>query len=196
MTNIKTFTLLELVLVVMIIALMAGVSVPIVKESRSQAVVSKTLALIDTLEDACRRYHFDTGLYATEFSTSEQATEHGLSMNDGASRDWNGPYINKPFSDSDNPFGSGVSMEDDLVDFDLDGDGLADRSGDGNCLLLFNAPTAEAKKVNDQFDSGVPGDWMQTGRVQYIPGGEPGPGCIPPMPGGRLLVYLIGGTGG
>ncbi|MFH1563999.1 MAG: prepilin-type N-terminal cleavage/methylation domain-containing protein [Nitrospirota bacterium] len=175
----KTFTLIELILVVAIVAVLAGAMIPMITSVRQEARAAKFLQFVDTIRDACIMYHSDTGRYPG-------GTWHSLLRRDGWPG-WDGPYIERLPTDEDAYAGTTTWIWGILTDnFDFDGDGATDKSdgSPGSALLLSPVPESAAQILNDQADNNVLGDWRSTGRVNYHPAG----GGV-----GWVMIYLIGG---
>jgi len=86
----KGFTLVELMLVVVIIGLLAGVAVPNLMGRLKEAKRAKASADVKVLENAIDMYAMHIGNYPT--------TEQGLNVlvsNVGNQDDWSGPYLKK-----------------------------------------------------------------------------------------------------
>jgi len=191
----KSFTLLELLIVIAIAVIIAGGLVPLFGVTKKDAKIAKLLALIDALKDASMRYYFDTGEYAIEFGNFGEScpqTHRKLSCDPGVSG-WQGPYISRPLMEEDNPLGVGTPFESsfylhDLVqtDFDFDGDGSVDRRAmtAGNSISFDVDSEATGKKIDDMLDKGIGGsNWQSSGKVQYwVLGGE-----------SWIFIYVLGG---
>jgi general secretion pathway protein G len=80
------FTLVEVLLVIVIIGILAGIAVPQLMKSRDKADIGKAKAEIKNLSTAVDMYKIDTGLYPNSLD--------GLNNNPGV-RDWDGPYMKK-----------------------------------------------------------------------------------------------------
>jgi len=191
----RTFTLLELLLVIVILVALAAVCVPIINKSVDDARVAQALRLVDTLKAAVMHYYADTGTYNIEYGVNADPAEHYLSYANGVAG-WKGPYITKPLALEDNPFNglgpwpgylqvmSGF-IANGSDEFDLDGDGVRDTGNCENCgayLRMYYVPDLSARKINDAIDAGVPNDaldWQDRGRVNKN--------------SGILSIYLVGG---
>jgi len=185
MRFVPTFSLFEIMLVIVLLAVLAACIVPVVQAVMEETRVAKIVDVSDTLLAACKRYYVDTGQYAYEDERYAADFYHGLTKNDGRTG-WRGPYING-LSPRDNPYG-GLVYAGGGVSFDVDGDGSTDRSGPGNGVTFEKIPEGAARKINDRLDNGIPADdWKYTGRVVWL--------YMGPEVHGLLMVYLIGGTG-
>lgn len=193
----RSFTLIELMVVIAIIGVLGTMVAPAVGESINKARVAKVVALAHTLETACDAYFMDTGSYPLDYGGwpgySALLVYQNLSTNPGGVATWSGPYIKKPLQTSDNAFypagNSGVLVYNSLTyagNFDLNGDGIADRSGTGNFLFIPAGSENNARRIDAIFDAGITGDWKVTGRVKY--GGAWG-GAY-----GEADIYLSGGS--
>lgn len=86
----RAFTLVELMVVVLIIAILAAMIVPKLVSRTSDAKISKAQADIRTLSSQIDAFRIDVGRYPT--------TEEGLQVlrvPPGDAVNWKGPYINK-----------------------------------------------------------------------------------------------------
>ncbi|MBN3040251.1 MAG: type II secretion system protein [Candidatus Omnitrophica bacterium] len=189
----KSFTLIELILVVAIIAILAGVMVPFILSARQKARAAKLAQLFDTIANACRLHYSDTGRYASEFSNAPIANwnMHNLSVIPPANAipGWDGPYIDRPLTNKDAYIGDMLFVSSQILwDFDLDGDGSVDKNQftAGNSLDLWWVNEAQAKAINDAIDMSVPGDWRVTGKVVFY-------GALA-FPVDGIAVYLTGGS--
>ena len=87
----RGFTLIELMVVVMIIAILAALIVPRVVQRQSDAMRAKASSDISELDAALQQYHLDNDGYPT--------TEEGLAALRTApqsAKNWRGPYLQKP----------------------------------------------------------------------------------------------------
>ncbi len=169
------FTLIEIIVVLALITLLAGVVVPMVSGVSSQGQAAKILAVADTLKKACARHFADTGRTAIEYSGPSYITAsvRNLSLTQ-TTAGWRGPYIDHPLSYSDNPFGTYVHVYSSFTagnpnpgGFDLVGAGSDTVTGAGNFVRFGSVPQPVAQAVNDTLDRSIPGDWMTTGQVEY-----------------------------
>lgn len=86
----KGFTLLELLVVLLIIALLAGYVGPKLFSQVDKAKVKSTQAQMKTLGDAVTQYRLDTGRYPT----ADEGLDALVAQPQGADG-WNGPYLAK-----------------------------------------------------------------------------------------------------
>lgn len=176
---------MELILVIGIVAILAASMVPVISSARMQARVASILQSVDTLSDACRRYHADTGIFANEHMTpfGGPHPNRGLSSNDGRSLGWDGPYLADRISIEDNPYNGGMIVWRVLRDFDLDGDGTIDKriGFPGNYIVVSNLPERACQMIDGHLDKNIPGDWKVTGRVRFTGGAF-----------GAAWIYVIG----
>ncbi len=168
------FTFIELVVVIAVIALLAGVLIPNVTSVTKDAKSSKILQLYDSLRTACERYYIDVGSVPLEYTGSSynSATYHKLSLTQ-TTTGWKGPYIDHPLSSGDNPFNTTIHLYSTIGSyagngFDLNGDGTDDATGTGNYLVLWGVDEDTAQYVDSALDKGNLGsDWKTSGRVEY-----------------------------
>ena len=168
----RGFSLIELVVVIAVLAVLAGVLVPklggVSRSGKAQAAVR----LADMLREGCERHHEDTGTLAHEFSGYTQQDRELSEAQD--TKGWKGPYLASGLTHGHNPFGGSCHLYEILdpngwVDgFDLDGDGRVEAKGDGNVLWLSNVDEEEALEVEVILDEGVKGNWWESGRVRYM----------------------------
>ncbi|HFK7188299.1 type II secretion system major pseudopilin GspG [Serratia odorifera] len=86
----KGFTLLELLVVLMIIALLAGFVGPKVFSNVDQAKEKTAQRQMRSLGDALSQYRLDTGVWPTESQGLKALTEKPSNV-----RNWNGPYLSQ-----------------------------------------------------------------------------------------------------
>ena len=186
----KSFTLIELMVVIAIIGILGVVITPVVGKAIQKANVAKIIAVTATLETAVEMYNLDTAQYAREFCGYTGASNHRLAMDPGVTG-WDGPYIKKPMSFGDSPYdryanvygtagtfagsalgAAGRPTATGGAGFDLDGDGTAELLGWGHLAFFSDIPENVAKKINDVIDGSGEGssadDWMGMGRVEYV----------------------------
>lgn len=176
------FSLLELVIVLAVMTILAGVLVPIVKQVLDAAKVSKITALADTLANACRSYYKDTRLFATEMGSSAMLEDHQLAYDQTTAPvpvlGWNGPYIEGPLLDAVLPFeGAKIELRPTLhgagTGYLLAGEtGPRTESSYGQEIYIGPLRGSWAKKINDAFDGpneGTMGD--KVGRVVFSSAG-------------------------
>lgn len=182
-TRQRGFTLVEVVIVVAVLALLAGVVVPMFGTVSRDAKITRITQLYDQMRNSVQRHYADTSALAIEYSGATGATNHRLSMNPGTVG-WKGPYIDHPINVSDNPFGGYCELHQSMTNvnglgpgFDLDGDGTNEMVNAGQMLCLSNVPLADAQEINAKLDTGVAGAWDASGRVKYV--------------GGVLVLYLM-----
>ena len=183
----KGFSLIEVIVAVSILVILAGIAVPVISSQVEKAKVGKIVSLVETLRGACDRYKADMGTYPREIGTSRKDTYHLLSLKPKNDTNWDGPYIDHPLADMDNPFGGDVYLYDNLTGskvtpkgFDLLGSGKKTHTGDGNFIGFTDIPQDIAEMVDEALDQGVKGNWKTTGRVEYQ--------------NNKLAIYLLGGN--
>ncbi|WP_232460058.1 type II secretion system major pseudopilin GspG [Burkholderia ubonensis] len=87
----KGFTLLELLVVLLIIALLAGYVGPKLFAQVDKAKVKTAQAQMKTLGDALTQYRLDVGGYPTQ----DQGLDALVKAPQGVGSDWHGPYLAK-----------------------------------------------------------------------------------------------------
>ena len=117
----KGFTLLELLVVLLIIALLAGYVGPKLFSQVDQAKITTAKAQIKSLSDALYRYRIDTGAYPG----AEQGLQALMEQPPGVAM-WHGPYLAKELPSD--PWGRayryvipGAKGEVDIMSFGRDG---------------------------------------------------------------------------
>ncbi len=198
------FTLLELIVVVLILIVLAGILAPTVRGLIYEAKANKILELADTLKQAGMLYYGDTQLYPVEDSGDPSsplwdACSHTLIRKPAGScagiPHWNGPYIERAVSLSDHPSGEGrVWLSNVLEDsargfagFDFDGTGpMPAVNGSGNMLVVENLVERVAITIDRRLD-GDPGSqtWSNAGKVYFKTSGSTTP------PTGILYIFLL-----
>jgi general secretion pathway protein G len=164
------FTLVELMVVVAVIGILAGVLTPTINGLTDKAKVAKIVQLYENLKTACLSHYNDTSRYAWEYDVNESPdpSYHHLSMRQSYAG-WNGPYIERPLNYNDNPYRKDVDVAPGLWwnSYDLDRNGNAEVSGAGNELLITNVPEVVARLVDETLDGPGRGDWRSTGIMEY-----------------------------
>lgn len=192
--QIWAFTLLELVIVLAVMTILAGVLIPVVKQVLDSAKVSKIVSVIDTLTSASRKYYKDTRKFATEDSGESGVLSHTLAYDprdaDASIQGWSGPYIEGPLMVGLLPFEPtpdlkirlvpGVGGVDGSEGYYLTGEGGPNTyhaPGTNGQEIIIEGLTGDwPKKINDLIDKGVPGEqneWTRWGRVTAA-NGSPG----------------------
>lgn len=168
----RGFSLVELVITMTIMTILVGVVSMRAGSMTNKARSAKITSLVDNLKTAVMMYHQDTNQLPREYNGYQGATFHRLSQDPGIDG-WEGPYIETPINRTWNPAGGQVHLYPNARhavnnDYDLDGDGTADVARPDACSISFWGVDEElAQKVNDALDEGLPGDWMNSGRVEY-----------------------------
>ena len=184
------FTLIELVVAIAVIALLAGIVIPMVGDVQEDAKVSKMIAIYETCRKAVVAHKTDTGRLATEYSGSsyQGAQYHHLSLPQTYTG-WKGPYIDHPLTQADNPFEgfvyiynsfNGGAAKPSSNRFQLTGSSGPALTGAGQFLAFSKVPQAVAQKVDDAIDKGIPGTWSRYGKVEWSSSN-----------GGTLIFYLM-----
>ena len=90
----KGFTLLELLIVITILAILAGAMMPIFSTSRSQAENAKVKADLDAIKSAAIMLHYDANAWPIDASDGSCfiANASGC-VNTTAGGSWKGPYM-------------------------------------------------------------------------------------------------------
>lgn len=171
----RGLTLIEIVVVVAILAMIAGLLAPAVGNAMQDAKATKVLAVSDAVKKAAATHYNDTGTYAIEYSGSSYSAGqyHQLSLKQ-TTPGWEGPYMDHPLSSGDNPFGGFVYLYNNLTGgsakpdgFDPTGAGSTTATGNGQFIGFGSIPENVAQLVDEAWDKNVPGDWKSSGRVEY-----------------------------
>jgi len=126
--KLRGFTLLELLVVVVIIGLLAGLVAPRYFDQVGRSNVQIARAQINALEKALDQYRLDMGTYPT----SDQGLQALVVKPDGAEK-WQGPYLKKsvPPDPWGRPYGyRGPGEHGDYDLFSLGADGQAGGTGE------------------------------------------------------------------
>lgn len=137
----KGFTLLELLVVIVIIGLLAGLVAPRYFETVSKSKVKVARAQMDSIAKALEQYRLEVGTFPTE----EQGLDALMTQPAGVKR-WQGPYLKKevPLDPWNNPYVYKISSngrEMDLVS--LGADGREGGDGEFKDIALSDKTTAE-----------------------------------------------------
>ncbi len=95
----QSFTLIELITVMVIIMIMAGLVLGTGKAMRRRAKISRAESMIAALEIAITMYHADTGAYPRDNVANNIDMVDDLTNNTLGIANWQGPYIE--FKDED-----------------------------------------------------------------------------------------------
>ncbi len=168
------FTLIEVIVVVAVLTLLAGIIVPMVSSVQEDAKVAKILSVVDAVKKACERHYADTGSLATELSNSTASSNHELSITQSTAG-WKGPYLDHPLTLADNPFGGTVLLYESFTSgtvkptgFDLMAASSDSATGAGQYIQFGSIPESVAKAVDKALDKDLDtSNWKTTGRVEY-----------------------------
>jgi len=101
--NIKGFTLIEVMVVVVILGILAAVVVPNIMDKPGEARVSKAKQDVRALEEALNRYKLDN----YDYPSTEQGLDSLVKKPEGTPepKRWKGPYVKKVPNDPwQNPY--------------------------------------------------------------------------------------------
>jgi len=85
----NSFTLIELMIVIAIIIILAGIAVPMFARNRLLAQMAKVVAELDTIRTAANMYHHDTEQLVPLGNSGA-----GLAADNGVAN-WRGPYMDQ-----------------------------------------------------------------------------------------------------
>lgn len=170
----RGFSLVELVITLTIMTILVGVVSMRSSGVTDRARATKIVETVEALRTPVMLYHEDTGQLPREYSGWTGASFHRLSADPGVAG-WEGPYIEGPIRRAWNPTGAQVHLFSYVVPgytggngFDLDGDGSTDVTGNQGAMITFwNVEPDVATRVDSSFETGAPGAWQDTGRVEY-----------------------------
>ena len=93
----KGFTLVELLIVIIIIAVLAAIAIPKFSNSSQRSKESSLRANLKLVRSAIDLFRADTGAYPASFAGLTASTTSGLNTTAGActfpAADWRGPYL-------------------------------------------------------------------------------------------------------
>jgi len=90
--NMRGLTLMEILVSLFIISLIAAISLPVLHRARNKALISKTKAIINTVEAALSLYETDFGDYPEGDGSGSKVLVEKLQGPCNGDR-WHGPYI-------------------------------------------------------------------------------------------------------
>lgn len=151
------FTLLEMVAVVTILVILAGVVIPIANGLIEDGKVARALDTVEKTASACRRYFAETGKAPQSLGDLWVAPASGV-------EGWNGPYLDRPIEDSDNPFGGGIGQS--LLAYDFELALTLGTTTKGISLDMGKVPMTAVAKIEAALDQQ---DNPAKGRVEYAP---------------------------
>ncbi len=182
----RGLTFIEIVIVLAVVALLAGVIAPSMMSVTKDAQASKIISTYEVMRGACVQHYAHTGALPIEYSHSSKtaAQYHQLAMTQ-TTAGWKGPYIDHPLGVGDNPFGGTINVYNSSSSvttyaasgFDMNGDATNDITGAASILVLGSIPVSTAEAVDAAIDRGVGGTWSASGRVEFS--------------SGVLTIYLI-----
>lgn len=161
--------------------IVAVVATPAMDEIVEDGKSLKVLRLYERLSIACTQHHQDTGKLASEFSSSSESDRRNLKMYHQLSLNqlyagWQGPYIQTPISQADNPFGGKVELHNNLSTYPALGFELSDGTlahEEGQYIVMTGIPAEVARRLERHLDAvpedseSLPENWRTTGRVEY-----------------------------
>ena len=140
----KGFTLLELIIVITILAVLAGAMIPLFSTTRRQAQDAKAMADLDAIKSASVMYHYDTRSWPQAGSSGfltclVSNTGGGCPTTAGG---WSGPYLtdwtNDPYSGTTRTYAilNAASDRQFAQSAGPDGAYTAGCTGDDVCVLM------------------------------------------------------------
>jgi general secretion pathway protein G len=169
------FSLLELVIVLALIAALAGVVTMRSGNIIRKGQVSTIIQLSNTLKAAAASFYADTGTYGREYDHASYSGTNLELSGEQSINGWDGPYLEEGITaKDDNPFGA-LHFYDTPTGagnsgFDLDADGTDDVTASANMLYLAGVTEEVAEILDDHYDLGVGGTWNETGRFNWNSG--------------------------
>lgn len=204
----KGFTLVELIVVIAIIAILAGILVPVTANVLEKSRVSKGLAEGRGFSTALDKLNADVGYYPPEaaVNTDPGLVEMPRSITVKLARQWSGPYVK--VWPTNNPWGGQWDYDyNNSKTLSFDHDGLA-----GNEIVISHVKGSQAAAMPmsaaDAIDLAMNnGDGRSVGQFQWTTDGSgkvdraatymaEGPtwiGLGPPLGGGALEVSALSG---
>lgn len=99
----RGFTLVELLIVIIIIAVLAAIAIPKFQDGAEKAEHAKAKADLALLRQAVSRVHFDTNHYPTELSALDKSTKPAKGKRHNGNNwlepampnSWQGPYLHE-----------------------------------------------------------------------------------------------------
>ncbi|MBN3040246.1 MAG: type II secretion system protein [Candidatus Omnitrophica bacterium] len=158
----KTFTLIELILVVAIVAVLAGAMVPFISSARQRARIAKVLLLYEATRSAAKLFYAEAGFgpYESSENTCHELYSNVKCFNPGSGgpiTGWDGPYISNPLSRRDGPYNSGIHVA----------TNVPPAVDTGIFLILRGVPRSDAEEINKILEKNDTGFWAVTGDVQH-----------------------------
>jgi type II secretory pathway pseudopilin PulG len=151
--------MIELVGVLAIIGILASILIPNIVKQVQKAKATTTVSLYKTLQAAVIDYNIDTGRFPIQYSSHGAGDAPDLANltarppeASGVSG-WDGPYIDRPLIT--NEWGGLMNLDYSDFQFDLDGDGVDDTSGNNSYLRLSAVPEDAARRL-DRLIDGTP----------------------------------------
>jgi general secretion pathway protein G len=124
------FSLLELIVVMSILAILAGAAIPVVSKSLTRSRINDTKGRLARLESAIEAYFEDTGMFPPNFDDLED--------NDAKVKGWTGPYLRALTAGATGPQSS--------LDQDAWGnDYLVSTDGKSALIIISQGPDGEGK---------------------------------------------------
>ncbi|MBN3039704.1 MAG: type II secretion system protein [Candidatus Omnitrophica bacterium] len=151
----KAFTLIELILVVAIVAILAGAMVPIIRGAKIDAQISRMIETGEVLYKASQMFYSDTGVLPAD--TNDLLADTGIAG-------WDGPYLEKPLTRKDHPYEGVCYLGSNIVRVV----GVEERRY--VFYGFMNIDPSLAKRVNDIVEPGEGPFWAGIGTVQYNAG--------------------------
>jgi general secretion pathway protein G len=155
----KSFTLVELIVVIAIIALLAGIVAPSAFRAIEKSKISRAAADMKAIKAGAMAFYADTGTWPLiGIGDETRGTGAGfITNNDGTGNAvprWDGPYLERW---SNNPWGDAASSFGNKYYWDADHAG--DDNGDGVTgeaqVIMFNVPRKSARTLDNLYDNGI-----------------------------------------
>ncbi len=165
-----------------IFIIVAVVATPTMDEIVEDGKSLQVLRVFERTSRACTKHYKDTGRMATEFASASESDRYALKRYHQLSakqlyKGWDGPYIQVPITQADNPYGGTVELHNNLsthpaLGFELAGGTLAHE--EGQYLVFTRIPEEVAQRLDRHLDMDAASEsealdpqWKTKGRVEY-----------------------------
>jgi general secretion pathway protein G len=153
----KSFTLIELMVVIAIIGILGVVITPVIRTAIEKANVSRVIADLDAITLAVQQYNLDTGQWPVKYTSWDPYAVNPFLVDPGGVLGWDGPYLK---SYRTHPWGGnyGWSPVSNYANWDnesgywivIDDDRFGTSAADNGALI----PDSAMQRVDDTIDDG------------------------------------------